>query len=646
MIYLLYQYDDKYRDTLITGKIIDANYYDGYSKYIIRVNRYKVLLYDYNDYHLKVGVIVKIEGNIKDIDTVHVPNDFDYYKYLKNNHCFYALSITKADIIKNSICLGSLRSYLISYFDKNYSTESASFLKALLVGYSSSLDSDFYNSLKDNGILHLFAISGLHVSFFTTLLKQGLEKIHLKEKIINYLIFIFLITYIVITNFSASILRAALMYFFNYWNQKKNLSLSSSDILSITFIMLIIINPLFAFNNGFILSFLVSFVIIIVSPLISNYKNITQIFIISISSIIITLPIIININYEINILAPFINILFISLITLVMLPSSIIMVILPSLDYLFKYLVIGFSNISILISKYLYIAYKAPHFTPIMVIIYYLILLIIVNLKKKKAKIKMAFVFLIYLLCLSNINLIKPFGETYFLDLYYGEATVIFSPFKNSVVIIDTGDGTSNALTNFLKSKGVKQIECIIITHHHSDHYGELENLKDEFIIKKIISSNSDNWQYGNNLEKVKRGDIINLDRFSLDVLNPINNSEDINDNSLVLYGRINNINILLMGDASESVENEIIPLLKNKQIDLLKVGHHGSSSATSVSFLDETNIDVAIIMAGRVKKFGFPHKEVINNLSSFHITTFSTSSSKTIWVRSFGSRYNFYSLA
>jgi len=645
IIYLIYSYDDNFRYTSIRGKIIDVTKYEEYSKYIIRVNNHKVLLYDYDDYNLKVGMIVSIKGNIKDTDTLFTPNAFDYTKYLKNNRIFYALTIKDCTVIKNGFSMGILRSILINYFDKYYSTESSSFLKALLVGYSNSLDEDFYTSLKDNGTLHLFAISGLHVSFFTTILSKGLTKIKVKEKVSEVILIIFLIIYVFITNFSASILRASLMYSLNLISKKAKLYLSSIDICSLSFIILVIINPLIAYSNGFILSYLVSFTIIMVSPLVASFKQSTQIFSISVASSIASLPVIININYKINLLTPLINVLFIGLVTLIMLPLSIIVAFISPLDYLYTPLVKGFMMVSEAISKYINLNLRLPHFSPIIIIIYYLIIGLLCIARSKKAQIKRIIILIIYLLILNNISLFKPYGEIYFLDLYYGESTVIFSSFKNSVVVIDTGDGTNEVLTNFLKSKGVKRIECLIITHNHSDHYGEINSLYNNFKIDNLIISDVDNYNYGYDLEKVKAGDIIDLRRFSLDVVSPYASHTDINDDSLILKGNINNIDILFMGDATSTAEAEI-KAIDFGNVDILKIGHHGSSTSSSTSFINKVRPKNAVIMNGRVKKFNFPSSAVLNRLADAGINTYYTKKSKTIWVRSFMGKFSFYSLA
>ena len=646
IIYILYRYDNGDRSTLITGKIIDANSYDNYKKYIIRVNTKKILLYDYNNFNLQVGDIVQLKGDIKNIDTVYIPNDFDYSLYLKNNHIFYSLIIKEVNILDNTFVLSKIRYLLIDYIDSKFSDESASFLKALLVSYTKGLDEEFYNSLKENGIIHLFAISGLHVAFFTNLLSKLLTKIKIKDGMQTFLISAFLMVYIIITNFSPSILRTSIMYLITKINKKKNLNLSSLDICSTAFILMVLINPLTAFNNGFILSYLVSFTIIMLSPLINNYSNNMQIFLISLVASFTTLPVIININYEVNLLTPLINVIFIGIVTILMLPLSLLVIVASPLDYLYKYIVIGFSKISVYVSNIFNLSFKLPKFTPQTIILYYSIIFAIIICKDRKKKIKRLIMLIIYLIALNNINLLKPFGEIYFLDMYYGESTVIFSPYKNSVVIIDTGDGTNNALSSFLKSKGVKNIECLIITHNHLDHMGEIDNLYKEFNVRKTVISSYDDYNYHYPVTKIKDGQVLELDRFSFLVISPQEKRDDANDNSLVLYGKVNGKQILLMADASKNIEEKMISEISKMDIDILKVGHHGSKTASSYSFLKTANPEIAIIMAGRKSMYDFPHQETINNLNKLDIETYCTRNNKSIWFRSIGGFYRLYSLA
>ena len=155
-----------------------------------------------------------------------------------------------------------------------------------------------------------------------------------------------------------------------------------------------------------------------------------------------------------------------------------------------------------------------------------------------------------------------------------------------------------------------------------------------------------DYYDYGIDVKLVKAGDEIKLKRFSLNVLNPGTKHQDTNDDSIVLLGNINNIDMLLMGDASKTIEEELINDYKFGNIDILKVGHHGSATASSAAFLAKVKPKNAIIMNGRVKKFNFPSKITLNNLSSLNINTYCTKESKTIWVRSFAGKFKFYSLA
>ena len=92
------------------------------------------------------------------------------------------------------------------------------------------------------------------------------------------------------------------------------------------------------------------------------------------------------------------------------------------------------------------------------------------------------------------------------------------------------------------------------------------------------------------------------------------------NDNSNVIYTKINGYKFLFMGDAGVEKEKDILDEYKVSDVDILKVGHHGSKTSSSVEFIDEVNPKYSIISVGKNNRYGHPNKEVLNNLSDSKI--------------------------
>jgi competence protein ComEC len=245
----------------------------------------------------------------------------------------------RIEVLKKGYNIGIIKSFFLKYLESNFEDISLNFLKAMIIGEDDGFSDEFKQAIMDNGILHLFAVSGLHIILFVGLITKLLNTFKMREKTITILVCILLFFYLIITNFSASVLRAALMYYLALINKTLKLGFSSLDIISIIFIFLIMGNSYYMYDLGFSLSFVASVMIIIVSPIIRNKNNIYQILLISIYAMIITFPMVININNEINIISPITNVIFIELVEGILLPLSFIVLVVPILDILFRYVI-------------------------------------------------------------------------------------------------------------------------------------------------------------------------------------------------------------------------------------------------------------------------------------------------------------------
>ena len=508
--------------------------------------------------------------------------------------------------------------------DKNFDSVSKSFLKGLILGNKNDFDEDFEKSIKDNGIMHLFAISGLHVSLIIMMLEKLLRLFRIKKE--EICISVFLLFYMVITSFSPSIIRAILMYYLALINKKKKMGFSSLDIISIVYIFLIMINPKYIYNLGFILSFLVSFFIILFSPLIKEVSSNKQSFYISLFSNILTLPIIINMNNEINLLSPIANVFFIYIVSTIILPCSFISFFFPFLNNIYSSLCSLFVYLSELSSKYFSIKVVIAEMSKFSVaLFYYLVLAILFFYFNKKVFRRniMVLSLYIFILSISNPSFFK--NEVIFMDLDDGESTLVNSRSDECVALIDTGNGKNNEVTSFLKRKGIKKLDYLILTHNHDDHNGEANTIINEIDVNKIVVSAYDNSVFSrtNKTIKVKKGDKIECGKISFSVLHPDGYYLDENDNSIILHTKIGKYYFLFLADATKSVEEKMAN--ENIIVDCVKIAHHGSTTSTSPTLLKRFLPEYAIIMSGRVKKFGFPRIETINTLKNYNVIIYRT---------------------
>ena len=176
--------------------------------------------------------------------------------------------------------------------------------------------------------------------------------------------------------------------------------------------------------------------------------------------------------------------------------------------------------------------------------------------------------------------------------------------------------------------EGIKKIDYMILTHGDYDHMGESINIINNYKVDKVILNcgpindlerdlinelNKKNIKYYSCLKELKVNDI------KLEFLNT-KTYDNENDNSNVIYTVINNYKILLMGDASSTREQDIINKYNLTNIDILKVGHHGSNTSSSNYFINKIKPKYSLISVGKNNKYGHPNKEVLNNLKNSKI--------------------------
>ena len=231
----------------------------------------------------------------------------------------------------------------------------------------------------------------------------------------------------------------------------------------------------------------------------------------------------------------------------------------------------------------------------------------------------------------------------HFIDIGQGDATLIQT--SEGVVLIDGGDRhTSDDLLAYLRGLGINNITYLIATHPHSDHIGGLIYVLREMTVENIMMPRvmhttitfEDFIIAIEESELEVQAPIIN-DTFSIGgalftVLAPNSSGySSLNDYSIVLRMDYGNTSFLFTGDAESISEHEMLENNHNVSVNVLQVGHHGSSTSTTQDFLDAVSPQVAVISVGANNRYGHPHSSVVNRLQKGDIIVYRTDIHGTI---------------
>ena len=576
----------------------------------------KLIVYINNIENVELGDKVVVKGEYTLPKKATIPNNFDYQKYLYNNHIFYIMYAKELKLIKkNQNITYEIKKYILN---KTSNYKNNGYLNAFIIGDKTDLE--FYETYQNNGISHLFALSGMHISMLSLLIYKLVNKLKHKDLIV----IIFLLFYVTLTNFSASILRTIIFFIILKLNKKLDLNISTKNALILTLSIIMIYNPLIIFDIGFQYSGLVTFGLIVSTK---YYKKnyFYNLFITSFIALLFSVPITLYNNYELNLLSILNNLINVPLITFVIYPLSLLTFILKFLEPIYN-LTINLLEFINNISSIFSLNVIVPKVHIIFYLIYYLFIYLYIESNNKKY---------ILIACLYLISFkLKPFIDhnnyVYYLDVGQGDSSLII--YNDDVVMIDTG-GTSNydvssGSIKLLKSLGYSRIDYLILTHGDFDHMGDSIYLIHNYKVKNVILNNdSFNELETNLIKELKRKKIKyyhNVEKIPLNnnLITILNTKEydNENDNSLVTFLNINNYSFLFMGDAGVSKEKDILLDYKLNKIDFIKIGHHGSNTSTSKEFIEKISPRHSIISVGKNNKYGHPKQSVLDTLESSKI--------------------------
>ena len=573
-----------------------------------------------NNYNLGDKIFIFGELNLPKENTTKYL--FNYKKYLSTKNIYHILKInTYKKISNNKNIFYFIKQKILNHFNNN------PYLNILLIGEKSYVKKEISKSYQNNGLSHLFAVSGMHVSLIVGIISKLLTKLNENKK--TLVISLFLLLYLQIVGLQASVIRGVIFYIIIQINKVFNLNIKLINLFILTLSITLLINPKFIYDLGFQYSFSISFVLIYLSNILNGKYSLLKV---SLISFLVSIPISLYNFHELNFLSIILNLFFVPLIVKIIFPVTAITSIFTFLIPIYNVLTNIMEKLSLITSKIVLLKFTFMHLPIYFYIIYIIIIiLIIVNLKRKKYYP----IYLLILILFIHYNIPSFTNISYIKMIDVGQGDSILIHHNKESILIDTGGKVSsnstiveNTIIPTLKSLGIKKLKYLILSHGDYDHMGESINLVENFKVKTVIF-NIGNYNYLeqkliNVLNKKKIPYYKNVEELSLNkntlyfLKTKLYDNE--NDNSSVIYTNINNKKILLMGDAGVDVEDELIKEYNITNIDILKVGHHGSKTSSSKEFINYINPKISLISVGEDNKFNHPNQEVIEVLKNTKI--------------------------
>ena len=644
---------------------------------------------------LQKGDRIISSGTLTAADGERNPGEFNYRSYLRRKNIAGLFYVSKKDTINiieknNQFILTKFlfdhpREKISEIFEDFISHfENIALLKGLILGMRGEINPETRIDFADAGVIHVLAVSGLHVGFVSLFL-LGLSKLfRLSHFYRNIFIMLGLVYYAGLTGFKPPVVRAVTMadlFLLGTIIQRKS---DVYNILAAAALLILVINPQSLFDVGFQLSFTAVFSIVffykkfhsrfIPKKLLEGtffYKILRwplELVLVSFCAQIGTLPLTAIYFDRIPLFSIFANIvaipivMFVVFLGFILIPTAFIWSFLGTfvgmaISFLLDQLV-GFIS---WFSSFQFIKIDVAHISVFEVFIIFILLIFSVYeiTKKKFGRI------IIVMFVVINVVIWHPFFETKelqitFLDVGQGDACLIEIP-NGKTILIDVGpknqnyDAGEQTIIPYLKRKNIKQLDAIFISHSHEDHSGGIESILQQIPVKKVVAANfkQPEESYLEVCESldipihyVSAGDSLNFFwPLKLHVLSPFkfmineNSGFDENECSLVLSFEYGRNQFLFCGDIEKRTENLLADLSTYLDCDLLKSPHHGSKTSNTLDFLKRTSPNYSIISAGKWNRFGHPSEIVLQRCREQNIQVVRTDKNGAVIFKSDGER-------
>ena len=558
-----------------------------------------------------------------------------------------------------------------TYIKKHFHPGSAAFLSSITTGHKNSMDDKLKDAFNAAGLAHILSISGTHFGLLSLILfsifrfiiealpYRVLQRITLflsPSQAAAVLCVPFLVFYLGLSGASIPAVRSFVMigiFLIGLVIGRKGFWLNS---VFFACFLIIIWEPASIFSLSFQLSFLAVLFIGFTIRRGEDGKKEGNKFIryvksaslMTLAASLGTAPLVAYHFHYFSVISPLMNLIIAPLIGFILIPLSVVSA--------FFYLISGhfvftpFLSPGADVSMYLVTSFakipfadiKIPAFPLILVILFYAGFIFYFLLNKKSYTLLIPFLPLVVYFLLSVFE--KDTLSVTCLDVGQGDSALVELP-DGKTMAIDTGL-TGRELASFLKYRGKKTVDFLVLSHIHPDHTGGLAMIMNSFDVKEI-------WDSGRIIlpealqgfihRSFNRGDVIEGHGYRVYMLHPypgfytINGKEydEENNDSLVLKIESNGKSVLFTGDIEEEAEENIRHIGKWLKSDVIKIPHHGSKSSAYGPFLRTVSPETAVISVGKDNPFGHPHRETLDSLQD--ITVLRTDTEGAVHMRATG---------
>ena len=632
-------------------------------------------------------VKVSVEGSIEEIEPARNKGNFDaknHYLSLGILHSFKIESLSSRKVAVKGIhaSIENLRFWLLHQVRMQKENQIKQYTLALLLAEKSGFDEEVWEQYKQLGILHVLAISGLHISLMVSVLQKFCWKCGITREKTDGVLMCFVLFYGFVIGWGISGTRAIGMVILSTVLKRWTPLRRHYQLWSLLGMVIgsILLWPGILWNVAFQLSYVLSAVILLLSKWQKSVlpKANASLWI-PIGVSVIALPLVCQYFFYWNVLSIVLTALFSLLFEGVLFPLLTIYLIavlsgwgdfVAISCFLGEALLSGLTQVLTFCQKFTFTKFTFGIWESWEWIGYFLLILFaLVLYERRKMTVKKG-LFCLGALILLLIEVPYHWGnELIMIDVGQGDSILVMAPGWNQATLIDTGglsDFASKAewkrrkrkpqgdttVIPALQAEGLSELSQVMLSHGDEDHVGNLQAIAKQIKIKEIV--------IGKGMEKiplmqqlkrdypsirwklVSSGNEWKWNQMKWQILWPKYVSKGENDDSIVALLTIQKHTVLLTGDASEKVEDNILKDTPNLNFSILKVGHHGSRTSTSEALLQKASPSIALVSCGKNNRYRHPSIETVGRLNGIHAHIFRTDQDGQIRL-DFRKERNFY---